>query len=123
MLVNAERTTYAGGMVERYRTTVENGTVVVRDVKIPDGTPVTVELVSLDEYPYVLTAEDVARLDAAEAEIDRGEGITGAEFIANVRNGICQSTQPHSAATDRKRQRLAKTTPTGSSRQRRGRSR
>lgn len=64
--------------------TVVNGTVVVDDPQIQDGTEVFI-LTREREDDVHLSAEEMAELEAGIAEADRGEMIPGDEFFARLR--------------------------------------
>lgn len=62
---------------------VEDG-IIVPDVELPDGTTVTVVVDDVEDE-YVLTAEEETALDEAIAEADRGDGVTAAELMVELR--------------------------------------
>lgn len=63
---------------------VVNGRIEVEDVELPEGTEVAV-CYSGDEPEVHLTANELAELDAAIAEADRGEGIPAEEVLRELR--------------------------------------
>ena len=63
---------------------VVNGRIEVEDVELPEGLEVAVYY-SGDEPEVQLTAEEMAELDAAIAEADRGEGIPAEQVLAELR--------------------------------------
>lgn len=64
--------------------TVVSGKVVLNDSAIADGTDVYVLTRDVDETP-TLSPEEVAELEAGIAEADRGEMISGHEFLEHLR--------------------------------------
>ena len=63
---------------------VVNGRIEVEDVELPEGLEVAVYYTG-DEPEVQLTAEEMAELDAAIAEADRGEGIPAEQVLAELR--------------------------------------
>ena len=63
---------------------VVNGRIEVEDVELPEGMEVSVYY-SGDEPGVQLTAEQMAELDEAIAEADRGEGIPAEHVLAELR--------------------------------------
>jgi hypothetical protein len=63
---------------------IQHGKIAVDEgVDLPEGTQAKLTLVDdADE----LDDEDRARLDASQAEVDRGEGVPASEVIAGHRN-------------------------------------
>lgn len=70
-------------MARLFSAKVEDG-IIVPDVELPDGTTVTVVVDDVDDE-YVLTAEEEAALEESISEADRGEGVTAAELMAELR--------------------------------------
>ena len=64
--------------------TVVNGTIIVDDPELKDGTDVFI-LTREREDEVHLSAEELAELEAGIAEADRGDMIPGDEFIARLR--------------------------------------
>jgi hypothetical protein len=66
---------------------VKDGRIVVDEpVDLPDGTEVHLSVVDdIDEMDGEERARLHAALDEAQAEIDRGEGISGAQVLASLR--------------------------------------
>lgn len=63
---------------------VVNGRIELEDAELPEGTEVTVYYPG--SAPEVhLTADDLAELDAAIAEADRGEGIPAEDVLRELR--------------------------------------
>lgn len=62
---------------------VVNGRIEVED-ELPEGTEVMVYLRN-DEQGAELTAEELAELDAAMAEADRGEGVPAEKVLREIR--------------------------------------
>ncbi|HXJ19554.1 MAG TPA: hypothetical protein VMT03_04910 [Polyangia bacterium] len=76
-------------MLLTLRAHVENGRLVVDEtVDLPDGAEVQIAVV---DRRGQLDVEDRARLHAAieqaQDELDRGEGIPAAQFLADLRSG------------------------------------
>ena len=63
---------------------VVNGRIEVEDVELPEGAEVAV-CYSGDESEVQLTPEELAELDAAIEEADRGEGIPAEEVLRELR--------------------------------------
>jgi hypothetical protein len=63
---------------------VVNGRIEVEDVELPEGTEVAV-CYSGDEPAVRLTAAELAELDEAIAEADRGEGIPARDVLRELR--------------------------------------
>ena len=63
---------------------VVNGRIEVDDVELPEGAEVAVYY-SGGEPEVQLTAEELAELEAAIAEADRGEGIPAEEVLRELR--------------------------------------
>lgn len=63
---------------------VVNGRIEIEDVELPEGMEVAV-CYSGDEPEVQLTAGELAELDAAIAEADRGEGIPAEEVLRELR--------------------------------------
>ena len=63
---------------------VVNGRIEIQDVELPEGTEVAV-CYSGDEREVRLTPEELAELDEAIAEADRGEGISADEVLRELR--------------------------------------
>lgn len=68
-----------------YSGTVKNGQIVIddQDADLREGAEVTV-VVAQDGRAPELTAEQLAELDAAEAEADRGEGVSWQSLRAQL---------------------------------------
>lgn len=64
--------------------TVVSGKVVLNGSAIADGTDVYVLTRDVDESP-TLSPEELAELEAGIAEADRGEMISGQEFLEHLR--------------------------------------
>lgn len=64
--------------------TVVSGRVVFNDPAIADGTDVYVLTRDIDEAPR-LSSEELAELEAGIAEADRGDMISGEEFLGHLR--------------------------------------
>lgn len=63
---------------------VVNGRIEVEDVELPEGLEVAVYYTG-DEPEVQLTADEMAELDAAIAEADRGELIPAEEVMRELR--------------------------------------
>lgn len=63
---------------------VVNGRIEVEDVELPEGMEVSVYYAD-DDAEVQLTGEELAELDAAIAEADRGEGIPAEEVLRELR--------------------------------------
>ena len=63
---------------------VVNGRIEVEDVELPEGMEVAVCYFG-DQPSVRLTADELAELDAAIAEADRGEGIPAEEVLRELR--------------------------------------
>jgi len=64
--------------------TVVDGRIVVEGSLPADGARVTI-VTERDEPPYVLSPEEAADLELADAEIDRGARVTVAQLLAEMR--------------------------------------
>jgi hypothetical protein len=64
--------------------TVVNGKVVIEGDPLPEGAVVAVVARGADE-PFTLSDEDEAELQAAVAELERGESVPADEFLETLR--------------------------------------
>lgn len=64
--------------------TIVNGTIIVQDPELKDGTEVFILTRERDDE-IRLSREELAELEAGIAEADRGDMISGEEFFARLR--------------------------------------
>jgi hypothetical protein len=64
---------------------VKNGVIVTdEDIELPEGAQVTVAMNDEHEGEVELSPEEIAELDAAEAEIDKGDFVTTDVVLAEL---------------------------------------
>ena len=64
---------------------VVDGRIVVEDIELPEGAKVAVCYLDGDAPEVHLTPDELAELDAAIAEADRGEGISAETMLRELR--------------------------------------
>lgn len=84
-LVTARGFGYLGGMVTQRAATVSRGQILIRDVDLPEGTEVHVQIMTVPREIRFIDPDDDRLMAEAFRESDRGEGVSAEEALATFR--------------------------------------